>query len=166
MYEEHGQSQGLTRWLKYLLLCGLLFWGYQEWGPFVKRDYQGFRGIVYVVCMVLFWFWLYGFSYTVQVDKNEIRILRILLGRVTRTFVIRKAEIDGIMNQFSRKTSYGHGVRQFIHQYSWADDRIQKTIFYRKDSGKTVKAVIVKGSPELLEVFKKNFPREFIENIR
>ena len=46
------------------------------------------------------------------------------------------------------------------------DQLIQKTIFYRKDSGKTVKAVIVKGSPELLEVFKKNFPREFIENIR
>lgn len=92
------QSQGLTRWSKHFTLRSVIL-GLSRMGSFVKRDYQGFRGIVYVVCMVLFWFWLYGFSYTVQVDKNEIRILRILLGRVTRTFVIRKAEIDGIMNQ-------------------------------------------------------------------
>ena len=161
MYEERSQSVGFLRWLKYGLLLALIMWAGYEWKGYQERNYQDFRLFIYTLAMIFFWFWLYGFIYTVQIEKNEIRVIR-QFWFFRRVLVIRRAEINGICDLYSRKYCRELGIRQFLHQYSWADDRPTRVVIFRKDSSSKPKALMFRGSQLLLEALTKNYPHEMI----
>lgn len=157
MYEERSQSRGLLMWVKYGLLIALLFWLGYEWKGYQERNFQDIRLVIYALLMCLFWFWLYGFTYTIQVEKNEIRVIRTFWNW-KRTLVVRRGEMSAICDLFSRKYCRALGIRKFLHQYSWADDRQTRVVVFRSDSGSKPKALMFRGSHQLLEVLEKNYP--------
>lgn len=159
MYEEKGQSSLFLTALKYLLLFGLLLWGLYEWSGYKDRNYEGIRMVIYLIAMIGFWFWLYGFQYTVQIEKKEIRIIRTFF-RWENRIVIRRADIIGICDKFSRKYCYGSGVRKLLHQYSWANDHRTRAILCSHKGSK--RAVLIKGSHEMLKVFEEKYPHLMI----
>jgi hypothetical protein len=161
LFEERSQSKGVMMWAQYILLAMLLIWFGYEYMRYIERGYQGFRIVMYSFAMLLFWLWLYGSVYTIQIEKNEIRVIRNFF-IWERVFVVRRAEIVSICERFVKSDCRKIGIRRFMHQYTLADDRPRRVIIFRRNSVSKSTALIFCGSHQMLEVLKKYYQHEII----
>lgn len=148
-------------WVKYAFLALLLVWAGYEFNSYKERNYQGFQLVAYTIFMILFWVWLYGFTYTVQVEKSEIRIIRKLWSW-ERVLIVRRGQIMGIYELYQRKYGRELKIRKYMHQYSWADSRPTRAIVFRDDNNSKPQAILLRGSQSLIEVLERYYPHEVI----
>lgn len=149
--------------LKYILLSALLLWLGYEWNAYQERGFRDLRVFIYTLLMIFFWFWLYALNYTVEISQHEIRVTREFW-KWKKVTIVRRGEMVAVSMNYSRKFCASYGVRQYLHQYSWSDDRPSRVVIFKTDSNKKPKALIFRGGIKMQEALEKHYAKLLVPN--
>ena len=163
MYQENSHSHRGLIVFQYVFLAGLLIWGGLVLNAMIVRGSKDFRTLLYILAMCSFWCWLYAFSYTVEVEKDKIRFIRHFFIWKKLAKEINIDQIEVIMDTFKRTECRALGIRGFKHFYSWTDGQPTRVLVFKEDFKSKNKAVLFRGTEDLMDVLGENFPKKIVE---